>query len=79
MNGYYFSSTRGLYFCDTFRVDRLPDRPTFPETDMILSGESLTVCSLQVWAADPFFSNPQTWATFGDARIEEWKKLRYSR
>jgi hypothetical protein len=26
-----------------------------------------------------FFSNPQTWATFGDARIEEWEKLRYIR
>ena len=32
----------------------------------------LNVCSTTVRAADPFFSNPQTWATFGDARIEEW-------
>jgi len=26
-----------------------------------------------------FFSNPQTWAIHGDARIEEWEKLRYIR
>ena len=26
-----------------------------------------------------FLSNPQTWATFGDARIEEWDKIRYFR
>src|SRR5215469_1803832 len=33
------------------------------------------VSSQKVRATDPFFSNPQTWATFGDARIEEWDKF----
>ena len=37
----------------------------------------LNVCSDTVRAADPF-SNPQTWATVGDARIEEWEYSDFS-
>ena len=49
-----------------------------------------SVSSLQPWAASMpartelgqpihFLSNPQTWATYGDARIEEWDDFRYIR
>jgi hypothetical protein len=39
----------------------------------------LNVCSLQVWAADLFFSRTRKLGLpKGDARIEEWDKIRYS-
>jgi len=60
------------------RCTRSKERPKIPKRggELVDKLGGFNACSIAVRATDPFSRRTQTWATFGDARIEEWELFR---